>query len=374
MVAIPNHHFFQWVNQLEHSGYEVFWLDVQDDGETSHKIPWVTQIKKWRLKWDYPFRQTIKKKLPFFYKALQSFNERHIVDVLSNSIKTIKPDIVHCFEMQLTGFSILPVIQQNTIPFIYSSWGSDVYYYKNRGTTDDEVKRFINRVDVLISDCRRDVRLLTKLGFKKASYVFPGNGGISIDTLKIMPLKERNILLFKGYQYDSGEALQIVKAIEILPFELIKNIEFHVYSADKEIEDYIKKSKVFKYLTHIVHPRNKRLKNTKLLELMGKSIIHLGNNLSDGMPNSLLEAMGMGAFPIQSNPGNATSEVVKHGDNGFLIENPLDFIAISKLIELALVDVSLRQKAQDYNISFIENNYNRSTLRPEIVELYKSVL
>jgi glycosyltransferase involved in cell wall biosynthesis len=359
---------------LEHSGYEVFWLDVQDDGETSHKIPWVTQIKKWRLKWDYPFRQTIKKKLPFFYKALQSFNERHIVDVLSNSIKTIKPDIVHCFEMQLTGFSILPVMQQNTIPFIYSSWGSDVYYYKNRGTTDDEVKRFINRVDVLISDCRRDVRLLTKLGFKKASYVFPGNGGISIDTLKIMPLKERDILLFKGYQYDSGEALQIVKAIEILPFELIKNIEFHVYSADKEIEDYIKKSKVFKYLTHIVHPRNKRLKNTKLLELMGKSIIHLGNNLSDGMPNSLLEAMGMGAFPIQSNPGNATSEVVKHGNNGFLIENPLDFIAISKLIELALVDVSLRQKAQDYNISFIENNYNRSTLRPEIVELYKSVL
>lgn len=45
MVAIPNHHFFQWVNQLKDSGYEIYWLDANDDGVFSHRIPWVTQIK-----------------------------------------------------------------------------------------------------------------------------------------------------------------------------------------------------------------------------------------------------------------------------------------------------------------------------------------
>lgn len=374
MVAIPNHHFFQWVNQLEGSEYEVYWLDANDDGTVSPRIQWVSQIKGWRLKKNYPLRQTIKKSLPNLYKVIQKLNEKSITSVLDKSIKNIQPDIVHCFEMQLTGFSILPVMEQNNIPLIYSSWGSDVYYYKKRGTTDDEVKHFMNRVDVLISDCKRDVTLLNKLGFKKKSYVFPGNGGLNLEKHKIKPQKERNLIVFKGYQYDSGEALQIVKAIEVLPMKLIKNIEFHVYSTDKEIENYIKESNTFRELVYSIHPRHERLQNEKLLGLMGKSLIHLGNNLSDGMPNSLLEAMAMGAFPIQSNPGGATSEVIKHGVNGFLIENPLDFIAISKLIKAAINDSQLRIKAQDYNVSFIENNYKRATLRPEIVQLYKDIM
>lgn len=374
MVAIPNLHFFQWVNQLKNSGYEVYWLDANDDGAVSNRIPWVTQIKGWRLKWNYPFRQTIKKKLPKLYKTIQNFNETTLENVLNEQIKAIKPDIVHCFEMQLTGFSVLPIMEKNDIPFIYSSWGSDVYYYKQRGTTDAQVQRFMDRVNVLVSDCKRDVKALENLGFNKKWYVFPGNGGLDIDKPNIKPQEERTIVLFKGYQYDSGEALQVVKAIELLDVELMRNIEFHVYSTDKEVEKYIKTSDVFNQLSYTIHPRHQRLQNKKLLELMGKSLIHLGNNLSDGMPNSLLEAMAMGAFPIQSNPGGATAEVINHGVNGFLIENPLDFEAISKLIETTLKDSELRKKAQDYNVRFIENNYKRATLRPEIIQLYKDTL
>jgi hypothetical protein len=43
----------------------------------------------------------------------------------------------------------------------------------------------------------------------------------------------------------------------------------------------------------------------------GQSILHIGNSISDGMPNALLEAMGMGAFPIQSNPGKVSEEVIR---------------------------------------------------------------
>ena len=57
---------------------------------------------------------------------------------------------------------------------------------------------------------------------------------------------------------------------------------------------------------------------------MGKSGIHIANSISDGMPNALLEAMGMGAFPIQSNPGKVSEEVITHGKNGFLIEDQND--------------------------------------------------
>jgi hypothetical protein len=40
-----------------------------------------------------------------------------------------------------------------------------------------------------------------------------------------------------------------------------------------------------------------------------QSVLHIGNSISDGMPNALLEAMGMGAFSIQSNPGKVSEEV-----------------------------------------------------------------
>jgi hypothetical protein len=53
------------------------------------------------------------------------------------------------------------------------------------------------------------------------------------------------------------------------------------------------------------------ISNSEVLEIMGQSVLHIGNSISDGMPNALLEAMGMGAFPIQSNPGKVSEEVIK---------------------------------------------------------------
>ena len=81
MLSIPNHHFFQWVNQLKDTGHEVFWFDISDGGPKSVKISWVHQIKGWKLKWDFPFRQTIKKHIPFCYKYIQNINERSVSKV-----------------------------------------------------------------------------------------------------------------------------------------------------------------------------------------------------------------------------------------------------------------------------------------------------
>ena len=107
--------------------------------------------------------------------------------------------------------------------------------------------------------------------------------------------------------------------------------------------------------------------------MMGESAIHIASSLSDGMPNALLEAMAMGAFPIQSNPGRATQEVITDGKNGFLIKNPLDAIEIANYIEAALVNESLRTRAQKMNTTFIQDHYSRSTLQPQIIALYKEV-
>ncbi len=374
MVAIPNHHFFQWVNQLKDSGHEVYWFDVMDSGPKSHRIKDVEQIKGWKLRFDFPFRIGLKKRFPEIYNFIQKFNERKIDAAFKKVIRSINPDIIHCFEMQLSGFPILNIMQENDIPFIYSSWGSDMYYFEQRGISIEKVKLFLKRVDYLITDCERDYQLALKYGYSKTFLgVFPGNGGIEINTKHILDLEKRDIILLKGYQYDVGEAIQIVKAIELLS-QKIKELQVVVYSADKEVEEYINSSKIFKEISFKVLPRHTHILNKDLLELMGKSIIHIGNNLSDGMPNTLLEAMGMGAFPIQSNPGEATAEVIQHGINGYLIENPLDHREIAVWIEKAIGDMMFRKEVQEYNTSFINKNYKRSILAPKIHAIYKNIV
>lgn len=374
MVAIPNYHFFQWVNQLKDSGYEVYWFDVTDGGSKSPKIKWVTQIKGWKLKWDYPFRTRIKKQFPKSYLFIQKFNERAVSQVFEKAINNIEPDIVHCFEMQLSGLPILPVMEQNKLPFIYSSWGSDVFYYKELGVSKEKLSQFYRRVDYLITDCKRDHEIMMKNGFSNQFLgVFSGNGGLTIDHSKIKPSTERDTILIKGYDDGVGKASLVLEALERISKDELQNKNIVIYSADDTVQQQIKASKKLSRLSITVYSRFTFIENIKLLELMGQSCIHIANSISDGMPNALLEAMSMGAFPIQSNPGQVTEEVITDSKNGYLIHNPLDVEEIVSHIKNALLNESLRASAQDFNINFTQTHYNRATLQPKIENLYKTV-
>lgn len=376
MVAIPNHHFFQWVNQLKDSGYEVFWFDISDGGPIVARISWVRQIKGWKLKWDFPFRNRIKAYFPKIYSYFQKYNEFDLALVFEQKINEIQPDVVHCFEMNLSGLPILNVMNKyKKISFIYSSWGSDMFYFKEHGIQETQVTLFLDRVDYLITDCKRDYSIAVQNGFKnKFIGVYPGNGGIRFSPDFIQTIKKRNIILLKGYESFGCKASKVIEALQLVPLTLLQNFEIVIYSADEIIIEKIKKNAFFEDLKIKIYSRAIFIANEDLLKIMGSTSIHISNNISDGMPNTLLESMGMGAFPIQSNPGNASEEVILHGVNGYLITDPLDCPAIAVLIESAINNHELRAKVQEYNVNFIQEKYNRSYLKNEIVQIYQDVL
>ena len=376
MVAIPNHHFFQWVNQLKASGHDVVWFDASDGGSEVERINWVTQIKGWKLKWDFPMRHSIKNYFPKIYTVFQKFNERDLSPVFEKIIQEFKPDVVHSFEMRLAGLPILEVMRKYPrIPFIYSSWGSDLFYYLQLGIARSTVNSFLERVDYLITDCKRDYSIAIESGYKNLFLgVYPGNGGIAIDTTKIKYSQERDTIIIKGYDDGVGLASKVIEGLQLVPIDLIKNFKIVVYSADDSIINLLKSAYSFKGLPIRIIRRGAFISNHELLEIMGQSVLHIGNSISDGMPNALLEAMGMGAFPIQSNPGKVSEEVITHGVNGFLIENPLDSFEIANWIEKAIVNKELRAFAQNHNVDFVNKNYNRENLKQSIVQLYKGIL
>ncbi len=372
LVAIPNHHFFQWVNQLKESGHEVFWFDITDRAGFSEKIGWVKQFNGWKLKWNYPFRYRIKKHLSKLYSFLEKYTVNKVEIVFDEILNEIQPDIVHCFEMRLAGLPIISVMQKNKIPFVYSSWGSDMYFFEQHGTSKKEVQFFLKRVDYLITDCSRDFKIAQQLGFANQFLgVFPGNGGISIDKEFIQSISNRKTISIKGYEDGVGKALNVLKAIELI--DLDESIDFLIFSADEIVANHVKESKYFNQRKVEVIYRNAFLENKILLQKLGACLLYIGNSISDGMPNSLLESMGMGVFPIQSNPGNVTQEVIKNGVNGFLIENPNDVEAIAVLIRTAIENKEMRLKAQKSNVNFVQQNFNRKNLEKEIIDLYQTV-
>lgn len=371
LVAIPNHHFFQWTNQLKESGYKVYWFDITDGAGFVEKINWVQQFNGWKLKWNYPFRYRIKKYFPNLYSSLEKLTVNKTEAVFETIIKEVQPDIVHCFEMKLAGLPILSVMQQNSIPFIYSSWGSDMFYFKEHSLQKNQVQLFLERVDYLITDCLRDFKIATESGFKnKFIGVFPGNGGITFVKEFINDSKGRNVILIKGYESFGCKASKIIEALQLVPKELLQNFEIVLYSTDEVIIKSIQENSFFNSLKLKIYSRTTFVSNEDLLKIMGKTCIHISNNISDGMPNTLLESMGMGAFPIQSNPGNATAEVIRNGINGYLISNPLDSLEIANWIEKAITNSSLRGSAQLYNIDFVHKNYERAIVREKIINLY----
>lgn len=377
MVAMPSLHFFRWTEQLQEAGHEVFWFDITDGGKEASRIHWVKQIVGWKLKVNYPLRYRIKKNWPYLYQFIQKYNEREILPVFEKVLDDIKPDIVHSFEMIVSGLPILKAMDKNRdIKWVYSSWGSDMYYFNELGVKKEEVQDFFSRVDYLITDCKRDYNIAIKNGFY-TNYlgVFPGNGGIQYNDQAMKDtLSERNIILIKGYNTGVGKGIYILKALsqELLP--ILKEYDILVFGANEEIEKYVKTENRFKELNIKVYPNTVFIPNPELIRLMGKSYLYLGNSSSDGIPNTMLEAMGMGAFPIQSNPGNATSEVISHGENGLLITNPEDSKEIEGLLKFALQNRELVNSAFVYNTTYFRCKYERKNVKDRILKLYEKVI
>jgi len=261
------------------------------------------------------------------------------------------------------------------LSWIYSSWGSDLFYFKEKKAHLKDIKAVLPRINHLFTDCKRDYQIAKQLGFV-GNYLgtFPGGGGF--DYLKtnkyITAISERRTILVKGYQGRSGRAIQVLKAIEQIATTL-KNYKIIVFGADIDVQKYAEKQQLDNSLNISVLSRARFLPHKEIMKLMGEALIYIGNSNSDGMPNTLLEAIGMGAFPIQSNPGDASAEVIKHKVNGMLIKDHNNIDEIKNLILQALGNDSMLENAFHINQNNIKPNFEIEHVKKNVLMAYDKV-
>ncbi|WP_445955316.1 glycosyltransferase family 4 protein [Yeosuana sp.] len=373
MVSMNSIHFTRWTSQLKDVGHEIYWFNILGTGYNP-KLSWVQQIVDWKQRYpNLKGRYFIKNKLPFLYNFIKPLIEKSTIKTFEKAIQAIEPDIVHSFALYVSCAPILGVMKKyKSIKWVYSSWGSDLYYYQNIPNYLNDITSVLPHINYLFTDCQRDFELAKKYGFKgKFLGVFPGGGGYDfmiMDTFK-KPLKERKTILIKGFQERSGRAITVLKAIELIN-EQLENYKLVVFGADKEVFDYVNQSSL-KYWNNFQVLG--KINQQQVWQLMGESLIYIGNSNSDGMPNTLLEAIAMGAFPIQSNPGGASADVITHNLNGFLIDNCNDITEIKNHVLKAVTDLNLLEEAFKINQNDIKPQFERTLIKSQVLEAYNSI-
>lgn len=373
MVSIFAPHFFNWTEQLKDSGHEVYWLDVFDSNTYVEKIDFVKQIIGWRYKWDYPGRYFLKRASPTLTDLINLFNERNLQKTLSSVIEEIKPDVVHSFVMYLSTAPILEVMRQNPdLKWIYSSWGSDLYFYRKRQKELGEMEQTFPELDYMFADCLRDHKIALQHGFSGEFLgVFPGGGGFDFNLTDefIQPVGSRNVILVKGYQGLHGRCIPVLNALWKIR-EVLKDYKIIVFGAGEEVKEHVLKSQLTEWELLEVYGV---LDHSRVMELMGEAFLYIGNSLSDGTPNTLLEAIIMGAFPVQSNPGGATAELIQDGKNGFLIANPEAEDEIAELLQKVLSQKTIIIEGVNYNLQEIKPNLEKEEVKEKVLDKYRFV-
>lgn len=375
-VCMQYIHSARWVNQLKDSEHEIFLFDCLDM-PIHEDLKWTKYTDNWsQRKLTYIKGEFwLEKNFPFLFSKIEPFLKVTASEKLKELIKEIKPDLVHSLEMQSETYPLLKVRRDINFKWAFSCWGNDVFFYKDLDAHKFKINEVIALLDYCFLECERDKKLIKSINntTKVLGTKFPGGGGYKINKYKThsKPLKERKLIIIKGYEHKFGRALSVLKALEFI-IDDIKSIDIYIYSAHKIVIE-----KIFefneKYNLNIEYSsRYNQLTHSELLEKFGQAKIAIGNNISDGVPNTLLEAIICGAFPIQSNPGGASEDYIVHNKNGLLIKNPEDSKEIAKQIKKALINDELLKNAFSINQE-IAKKLDHNLIKKEVLKAYKQI-
>ena len=293
-------------------------------------------------------------------------------------IEKLEPNLVHVVEFQHAGYILLRALarpQLNKRPVVMASnYGSDIYWFQRYASHKTRISALLGAADYYTSECKRDIGLAGGLGFDGTSTLLPNTGGISEDLINanggLSPASERKLILLKGYHNKFGQALRGVYSLFRIRRSL-KDFEIVSVSTNFITALALMLLRMTSGLKVSFHLKGK-LTNAEVLFLMSRSRAYIGLSKSDGISTSLLEAMAMGAFPIQTDTACA-SEWIEDGVSGAIVSLG-DDDSLDNWLEKAVSDDFLVDRAQGVNKSTISARYTKRIMASQVERLYIDVL
>ena len=357
-------HVARWLKQFEHRDFS-FWLFPSSPHRRIHpEIVKLTRLDKFVL-----VRGARLFGAPGWLVD-RTLKNRFRAWFLDRLIERVSPDFVHAIELQNAGYLCMQLksLRSRKPPrFIVTNYGSDIFRFQAQPRHRDQLRALMARADLYSCECRRDVKLARDLGFTGGVLpVIPNSGGFSNEELSraITSPSSRTTLTVKGYWGWAGRANIALHALESIADE-VRKFEIVVYSANlrtKVLASWVRIRSGLRVRTL----SKGALSHNQMLELFSKSQVYVGISLSDGISTSLLEAMAMGAIPVQTSTACCDEWFT---GSGVAIEN-LDVEEVARGIQTA-INLALTTDSAEKNRQTIRARASREEIAKQASAFYQ---
>jgi glycosyltransferase involved in cell wall biosynthesis len=264
-------------------------------------------------------------------------------------IAQVNPDLIHAMRIPYEG--MLAADSSAGRPLIVSTWGNDFTLHAPSTRLMSHYTRWTMQVaDALHTDCHRDLRLAKEWGFSvdKPVLVIPGNGGVRSDIFypPKQPVEEHVIINPRGFRpYVRNDSF--FKAIpQVLAKHPNARFIFASMAGEPQAMQWLQKLNISNAV-ELLAP----LPHTKMAEAFRRAQIVASPSIHDGTPNTLLEGIACGCFPIAGDL-ESVREWITPNENGLLFDST-DPQSIADALLFAIENKNLRDKAAGLNQNII---------------------
>lgn len=342
------------------------------NGSSSFLSPLLAELRTGRLsQWFHEMKDSV---APM---ELQ-FHVKQYKEVL----ESFQPEIVHAMRIPYEGMMAAAAVEQ--FPLVISIWGNDLTLHAAASRLSAKLtRRSLERADALHSDCRRDIRLASSdWGFdaSKPTAVLPGGGGIQMDRFAPgtpdpqlcrelnIPPNSPVIINPRGFRPGSVRSDTFFRAIPVVLRSRPDTVVIALGMAKNPIAQRWVDSYGIGQSVRLLGSVSRE----RMAALFRLSWISVSISEHDGLPNTLLESLACGAFPVVGDI-ESIREWIDDGVNGFLV-SPGDADAAAAAILRAIEDKQLRRTAAAMNRAMIEARADHSKVMPQAESFYKKVV
>lgn len=289
---------------------------------------------------------------------------------LRRFIERVQPDLVHAMRIPYEG--MLAADAAGLAPLVVSVWGNDFTLHAPATPLMRHYTEWTLQVaDALHADCQRDIRLGKQMGFdpSRPTLVAPGNGGIRTDVFNPPETPQTAPLVvnprgFRAYVRNDSFFAAIPLVLKERPEARFACVSMAGVREAVETVARLGLESAVELLPARPH--------AQMAELFRAAQVVVSPSTHDGTPNTLLEGMACGCFPVAGDL-DSIREWIKPGENGLLVD-PGDPRALAAAILRGLNDSALRRQAAEKNAAVITERAEYARNMARVVGLYEKLI
>jgi len=266
----------------------------------------------------------------------------------------IRPDLVHAMRIPYEGM-LAALGSDPGVPLLVSVWGNDFTLHAPSNPLLARYTRLaLRRASALHADCQRDILLAPMWGFEasKPAVVLPGGGGVQLDLF--YPLADGDSIAnqaplvvnprgFRAYVENKAFFQAIPWVLEAHP---LARFACPAMAGEAQALRWVEQTNLSAQVELLP-----RLTRQQMADLFRRAQVAVSPTTHDGTPNTLLEAIACGCFPIAGDLESLREWIVP-GQNGLLVD-PRSPQALAQAMITALSDSRLRLEAREQNTRLV---------------------